>query len=385
MAPSLLEQAIDRFTSTYGYAPSLAARAPGRVNLMGDHTDYADGLAMPCAIDLYTLAVAAPRREPESETRIVSTQPGAAPIRLPVDAETAPLGDWGDYLRGVRHGFARAGAPVPALDIVVTGDLPLGAGLSSSASLELCFLSLLERAAGVTLPPRDRALLCQQAEHAFAGVPCGVLDQFSITFARAGHAMVLDCRSLEVAHTPLGDRAALLIFDSRVSHDLSDGEYAHRRAEVTAASATLGRSLRDVSPEDLPAIDDQALRSRARHVVSETLRVPAFARALAQEQWEHAGRIMLESHASLRDDFAVSCGELDQLVALAVEAGAYGARMTGGGFGGSVIALVPPDTADALEDSVVGAYRSAFGKDCVARRVRAVDGALGWHLEETHG
>lgn len=379
---SLLAEAIDCFFAAYGYRPSLAARAPGRVNLIGDHTDYADGLAMPCAIDLYTVAVAAPRGEASARTRVVSTQPGAAPLVLPYAAQPAPLGDWGDYLRGVRQGVARTGVALPALDIAVAGNLPVGAGLSSSASLELCFLRLLECAAGLSLPPREGALLCQRAEHEFAGVPCGVLDQFSITFAQAGHAMVLDCRSLEITQTPLGEGAALMLIDSRVSHALSDGGYAGRRAEVSAAAELLGGSLRDAAMVDLGAIADRTLRSRARHVLSETLRVPAFARALAQAQWEQAGRLMLDSHASLRDDFEVSCDELDELVLLALSAGAYGARMTGGGFGGSVVVLAPAEAADALAESVSREYRAAFGRDCTVRAVRAVDGARSWHLQE---
>lgn len=380
MVDELVSAAADDFVAAFDRSPTLAAMAPGRVNLMGDHTDYAGGLAMPCAVDMYTVAVAAPREDRGQETRLVSSQPHCAALTLPSQPETSPRGDWGDYLRGVRLGFDRLGAAAPAMDIALAGDLPLGAGLSSSASLELCYASLLEVAIGMTLNPRDKALLCQRAEHEFAGVPCGVLDQFAITFARAGHAMVLDCRSLEVQQIPLSRNVAWVIIDSRVTHDLADGEYARRREEVSAAATFLGVSLREASPGQLSALEP-GLRARARHIVSENSRVTGFSEALGCGDWRTAGTLMLESHRSLAEDFAVSCAELDWLVARALDNGAFGARMTGGGFGGSVVCLCPEEAIGALREMAERDYAQAFGHGAVVRVIRPVDGTCAWHLE----
>jgi galactokinase len=376
---ALLHKAFDRFRDTYGRAAEFAAVAPGRVNLIGDHTDYAGGLALPCAIDLYTVAVAA-AREPGAATRVLSDASATA-LELPAAPDAQRVGDWGDYLRGVRWGFARAGIAHPALDVLLLSNVPLGAGLSSSAALELAFASLLETAAGQQLAPHDRALLCQRAERDFAGVPCGILDQFAITFAEAAHAMLLDCRAQEVTQTALPDSAALLLIDSRVSHDLADGEYAKRRAQVEAAERALPSALRDCSAADAESLEDPLLRARARHVTTENERVKRFAAALAAGDREHAGQLMLESHRSLAEDFAVSCAELDWLVATAMEAGAFGARMTGGGFGGSVICLCAPEQIAAIRARVDSDYPSVFGRDAELREVRPVAGAHGMRVE----
>lgn len=367
------EAARRRFAEQFGYPPTHAAIAPGRVNLMGDHTDYAGGFALPCAIDLYTVAVAAARPDADA-SRIVSGLGDGNILLLPTAPGAQPEGDWGDYLRGVQSGFLQRGLPGPALDVAIDGNLPIGAGLSSSAALELCFASLLEEFGGVALKLSEKALLCQQAENEFAGMPCGILDQFAITFAEAGHAMLLDCASQEVTQTPMVGGAVLVIINSGVSHDLVDGEYARRRSEVTQASDLLGRPLRGATDADMQTLADPLLRRRARHVVTENRRVHSFAEALGAGDWARAGILMQESHRSLAQDFEVSCKELDWLAGHAVKRGAYGARMTGGGFGGSVVCLCEAARVPELQQMVDEDYRAATGCAGELRVVRAVDG-----------
>lgn len=383
-----VEQAIGQFQSAFGYQPQYLAIAPGRVNLIGDHTDYSGGLAMPCAINLYTVAVAAMRAGECTTSRMVSDQPGCEPLILETiapgpDAHSNGVltSSWGNYLRGVQAGFAARGIATPVLDVAFTSTLPVGAGLSSSAALELCHASLLELASGHSLEPHDKALLCQHAEQEFAGVPCGILDQFAISFATKGCAMVLDCRSETVEQTPIPTGISLLILDSRVSHDLADGEYAHRRKEVAVAEEQLATSLRDASIDDVTAIHDKTLRKRARHVISENARVSEFASALSRADWKSAGQIMQHSHRSLCQDFEVSCPELDWLATEAVRAGAYGARMTGGGFGGSIVCLAPRECLSGIQTMASTTYRETFGHAAVVREVNAVGGAHARHLE----
>lgn len=378
---ALLDRARAHFKNAFAYAPQLGAVAPGRVNLMGDHTDYSHGFALPCAIDLYTVAVAAPRPAGSNSSRIISELTASAVLELPEVPASSPAGDWGDYLRGVHWGFAQRGVTVPAMDIAISGNLPIGAGLSSSASLELCYASLLELATKTQLAPKDKALMCQRAEHDFAGVPCGILDQFAIAFGRAGHGLILDCRAQAVSYTPLPRDVSFVIIDSGVSHDLADGEYAARREQVLAASAAIGTKLRDSTADDLARIHEPLLRRRAAHVIGENARVHAFAAALAAGDWHRAGELMQQSHASLSNDFAVSCAELDWLAARAVECGAYGARMTGGGFGGSVVCLCEPDGIAALHKLAEREYPARFANAAVARQVHAVDGAHALFLE----
>jgi galactokinase len=265
------------------------------------------------------------------------------------------------------------------MDIVIGGNLPLGAGLSSSASLELCFATLIELASNHALPAMERALLCQQAEHDYAGVPCGILDQFAVTFAEENQAMLLDCRKHSIRSVRIPPQLVVAIVDSGVSHALADGGYATRRTEVEAAEIQLGKSLRDAHTQDLLKLSDETIKARARHVISENDRVLTFAAALSNDEIENAGQLMYASHESLSRDFDVSCPELDTLVDAARQAGAIGARMTGGGFGGSMLAFVTIGEEAAFERIISYRFSDAGFGVAQVRWVKAVAGAQAWN------
>ncbi len=370
---SLLDALTARVRNT-GATPLWCASAPGRVNLIGDHTDYSGGLALPLAIDYYTTAVATPGPETRASIRIHSEAQGHCEFAC---REPSRGGDWSDYLRGVVAGYSRRGVAIPALDVWIGGDLPLGAGLSSSASLELCFAALLEAVSGQSLAPKERALLCQKAEHDYPGMPCGILDQFAITFAEANAALLLDCQDQTTSPVALPSRARLAVVNSGVSHALVDGAYGKRRDEVAAAEKALGNSLRNCSLDDVEELREPDLQRRARHVISENQRVRSFIAALDNGFLETAGKIMNDSHRSLAMDFAVSCPEMDLLVEAAQGAGARGARMTGGGFGGSMVALVKADDCDRFQSKLSAWFLEVFKRPLELRWVEAVAGAQG--------
>ena len=380
---ALLHEALDAFQRQFGRAARFAAAAPGRVNLIGEHTDYNDGLVCPMAIERHTVIVA--DGTDSGKAAVISLdRPDDGEARFGVGASLAP-GEpaWANYVRGVVAGFIGRGIDVGGFDAVIASSVPLGGGLASSASLEVATATLLEAMTGVTLEPAEKALLCQQAEHTFAGMPCGIMDQTISALGRAGHAMVLDCRSRETRMVPLNDPdVAVLICNTNVKHELVEGQYARRREQCERAAQTLGAAaLRDVTLDQLGAaggqLDDETLR-RARHVVSEIARVHRFAEALEQRRWRDAGALMVESHASLRDDFEVSCTELDLAVELALskrDSGVYGSRMTGGGFGGCTVSLVRRDAVDAVAEHIHDRYRRQTGIEPTIFATAAADGA----------
>ena len=327
--------------------------APGRVNLIGEHVDYCDGLVLPAAIGLRTWMTANPRGD---RLLNIETEEG---LHAEFAADVIPLPGpekWANYLRGVFAGFLAAGVRVPGLAVRISSTLPQGGGLASSAALTVAFATLLEQAAGHPLDGNRKALICQEAEQQFAGVPSGCMDQMTAVHARAGHALLLDCRSLAIEHIPLRG-AALLIINTGVRHDLADGGYAARHRETQEAASLLGvSSLRDCTPGHLTEMADQlppVLFRRARHVVTETQRTADCATALTNGDLPLAGTLMNASHASLRDDFAVSCLELDLVAARAqCIPGVFGCRMTGGGFGGCCVALVHPEAMEGAKQAL---------------------------------
>ena len=340
--------------------------APGRVNLIGEHTDYNAGFVLPLAIDRGLRMLV--RRRPDRRAILASDRGGRA-VEIDLGGPlTAGRDDWGRYVAGVLAGYQRLGWTIPGFEARITADLPAGGGLSSSAALEVGIATVVETLSGRPLEPVARALLCQRAEHEFAGVPCGIMDQFAVTLATRGHALFIDCRSHAVAHVPLGADVAVLVIDSGVKHALGDGGYATRRRECETAARLLGRpALRDVTGAEWPAVAPtlpEPERRRAAHVVAENERVCAFARAARAGDWPVAGRLMRESHASLRDDFEVSCRELD-LICDAVDRldGVFGCRMTGGGFGGCTVALVDGSQASAVAAAARAACRTALGHE----------------------
>jgi galactokinase len=339
-----------------GREVEFLAAAPGRINLIGEHVDYQGGLVLPAAIDLSVFAAAARLDEPV--IRLHTSFPGADEVVIPLASLASQSGPaaWANYPIGVLACYQQAGHATGGLAIAFDASLPAGAGLSSSAAFEAATAVIIEQALGIRLPARDRALLCQQAEHRYAGVPCGIMDQLAVNAGQPGHALLIDCQSLEVSPTPVPDSVAMVVVDSGVKHALADGEYAKRRADCEAAAQTLGVScLREASPELVISAQTQLgerIFRRARHVVTEVERTRQFAAALAEHHLEEAARLMAASHASLRDDFEVSCDELNTLVEIANGMGIRGSRMMGGGFGGSTIQLVPVADAPAIATAI---------------------------------
>ncbi len=368
------------FGQNFHTPPVSIASAPGRVNLIGEHTDYNDGFVLPMGIGLRTCVAMGPSGD--GRWHFASEhQPETIVFERTAVGDTARR-DWTSYIRGVIAGFLAAGHEVEPVCVAVAGDVPVGSGLSSSAALEVASASALEAMLGVAFDPMEKALLCQKAEHEFAGVPCGLMDQVACVFgdsdssragwkpappaarpAEPGGAILLDCRTLEVRRIPI-DPAWVLVIDSGIGHAHSGGEYAARRLECEQAVESLQadgfpvKALRDATPVMLEAIrGDDLLYRRARHVVTEnarTLEAAALFESTAPDRLTRLGQLMNESHASLRDDFEVSTPELDRLVEMAcAQPGIHGARMTGGGFGGCVVALVEPGKAQATGRAIV--------------------------------
>ena len=339
--------------------------APGRVNLIGEHTDYNRGWVLPMAVGRgIQMRV---RRRSDRQAHFYS-ETEHVPVRLDLSGPIRPGAvPWGRYVEGVLAGYQALGWEIPGFDARIAADLPAGGGLSSSAALELATAAAVETLCQKALPPMERALLCQRAEHEFAGVPCGIMDQFAISFAQAGQALLLDCQSLQMTPGELNcDSLLLLGVNSGVKHALADGEYAKRRAECEEAARLLEvDSLRDVSSllwQTGAASLPESLRKRVAHVISENKRTLEFAAALGASDWKTAGSLMYASHHSLADDYQVSCPELDTLVRLSRDIpGVHGCRMTGGGFGGCAIALVDRAQAAPAREAFERKYQEATG------------------------
>lgn len=328
--------------------------APGRVNLIGEHTDYNQGLVLPMALELVTVLVGSPRTD--GLVSLLTTSKNAdEPQRLQFPLPTALRSlepgtpQWANYVKGVIQHYPAA--PLPGFSAVVVSSVPLGGGLSSSASLEVATYTFLQQLCPDSGAIAARAQVCQRAEHSFAGVPCGIMDQLIALLGQKGHALLIDCRSLETSLVPLSDpKLAVLITNSNVRHSLGSSEYPIRRRQCEEVAQALGKeSLREVRMEELEAgrelMSKEGFR-RARHVVGEIRRTAQAAAALSRGDYRAFGRLMVESHCSLRDDFEVSCPELDQLVEAALSVpGVYGSRMTGGGFGGCTVTLLEASAA----------------------------------------
>ena len=352
------------FADVFGREPELGWRSPGRVNLIGEHTDYNDGFVLPLALEREVRVLSAPRGA--GLLRLASAQTPGPPVEVVLDG-LAPgaVEGWAAYVAGTAWALQGHGVDLVGADVLVDGDVPRGAGLSSSAALECASAGALLALAGAELPLVEVALLAQRAENDFVGMPCGVMDQFASTHGRAGALLLLDTRSLEARTIPF-DLAAeglrLVVIDTRAPHRLVDGEYAARRASCEQAAVLLGvPALRDVDDlgSAMSRLDDDVLQRRVRHVVTENARVLDVVALLESGDVRAIGPLLTASHESLRDDYEVSCPELDVAVEAALSAGAHGARMTGGGFGGSAIALVEASGVDALRRDVAAAFASA--------------------------
>ena len=363
---------VRAFTSRFGGRPRVFA-APGRINIIGEHTDHSEGLVMPAAID--RCCVVAMARNGSDIIRALA-------LGRHEEAEIAPdfvrSGSWADYVSGVRQSLRDAGIEVPGCDLVIHGNVPEGAGVSSSAALEVSTILAMLACAGDTASPVEIALWAQAAETKYVGVPCGVMDQFISANGVAGHALVLDCRSLAYERAPIPPNVAFLLIDSTVRHRLVDGGYAARRADCETAAELLGlRVLRDASHAmlDRNILSERQMR-RVRHVVSENERVVLTALALAAGDLSKVGRLMNASHASLRDDFDVTCKETDILADIASQTnGVYGARQMGGGFGGAVLACVDAGAVETASRTITDTYRELTGIAASSLVCRIADGA----------
>ncbi|MHA7820009.1 MAG: galactokinase [Erythrobacter sp.] len=372
---ALIRRVREGYRAAFGEEPQAIYAAPGRVNLIGEHTDYNDGLVLPCAIDRETLVAAGPGDEGAIEA--VALDLGHARDSFPVRQPTTPVADeWANHIRGVAHRMREDDVALPAARLAIAGDVPIGAGLSSSASLGVVSGLAISDLAGAPQAPETLAKIAQFAENRFVGTQCGIMDQMASACSREGHALLLDCRDLTCRHIAMPSGLALVIIDSDVRHSLGDSPYNERRAQCEAAAAHCGaQSLREVSPDQLEAersgLDDLAYR-RARHVVTEIERVSRFADALERGDVAAISQLMDASFVSYRDDFEASTSQIDSLFAKVSEVlgDSGGVRLTGGGFGGSLVALSPPeavaDITAAVAPCVAGVFQASDGAQQIA-------------------
>ena len=358
---------IEAFENRYRSTPDVA-RAPGRVNLIGEHTDYNSGLVLPMAIDLACYAASAPNRD--GLLRIYSENLKQA-RQWPIDqlGHLRPSGDWSDYIVGVAQQLELQ----RGRDLLVHSTVPLGSGLSSSAALEVS--TALALGWSGDLPSLELAKLCRRAENHFIGLPSGIMDQFVSVFGCENAAVLIDCRSLTSESVELPDGAAIVAVNSMVKHALAQSAYRQRVGECAEAGHEIG-SLRSATPDSLESIPDPMIRRRARHVVTENQRVIDFVAASRRGDLTGMGRLLVASHRSLQHDYEVSCEELDFLVDAALTIpGTFGARMIGGGFGGCTVNLIDPTAVEHFTAALCKTYRAKFGVDPAFYRVRPTQGA----------
>ena len=375
-----VSQFVARFEADFGGREGLlCSRAPGRVNLIGEHTDYNGGFVMPMAVDREVRVFFRPLQD--GPVRVWSESYGEWDEFDLGDVRHNPAQAWSNYIRGVAVTLQGAGYKLKPIEGIVCGDLPIGAGLSSSAAIEVATARAFCASSGIEIDSRALALLCQQAENRFVGVNCGIMDQFVSIHAKQEHALLLDCRSLEHEQAPLDTGTVrVVVCNTMVHHELGSSGYNERRASCESAARLLGvELLRDVSPQMLreraDALDPVTLK-RVRHVVSEDERTVRAAQALKDGDYAEFGRLMYASHESLRDDYEVSCEELDVMVEAArVQRGVIGARMVGGGFGGCTVNLVEREHAEGFAQGVARAYEKATGIRPETYQFVAVDGA----------
>ncbi|XP_068631840.1 galactokinase-like [Battus philenor] len=358
----LLCEARETFVERFGRAPSAAASAPGRVNLIGEHVDYCEGFVLPVALPFKTVVVGSYNNT--DVCNVVSVMVDGQELRssFPSSAEALKPGPpaWTNYVKGVLANFP---SPLRGFDAVIVSDVPMGSGVSSSASLEVAVFTFLEALTGISVTPVEKALLCQKAEHQFPGMPCGIMDQYIVTLAQKNHALLIDCRSLEATQIPIEtEDVVILVVNSNVKHQLTGSEYPQRRAQCQLAAEHLSMpSLRSANVNHLEELErmgcDKLVLQRARHVVNEIKRTEDTAKCLSRKDFKSAGELFYQSHESLSRLMEVSCPELDQLVDILRSApGVLGARMTGGGFGGCVVALVNKERLNEVKEKILSSY-----------------------------
>lgn len=368
----VVKTSIETFRNTFGSEPDIAACAPGRVNLIGEHVDYNDGFVLPMALPMVTVIVGKKNYTPSTCEILTCFKDGKEEKRAQFDSGNIARGSpkWLNYIKGVMFHFGQA---IPGFNAVINSNVPVGGGLSSSAALEVATFTFLEQLTARKFEkPSDKALICQKAEHTFANMPCGIMDQLISVCGQRNRALLIDCRNLSTQQIPFeATGLAVLVCNSGVKHELSSSEYPVRRKQCQQSLQLMGlKSYRDATENDLDALTgaDEVLLRRARHVITEIQRTTAAAEALKANDFEQMGKLMIESHKSLRDDFNVSCHELDILVEATLSAaGVLGTRMTGGGFGGCTVTLLRKDAIEAVVKHIDTIYSRKVGGKFRAR------------------
>ena len=383
----LLDESRRRFEQRFGSAPRAGARAPGRVNLIGEHTDYNQGLVLPCAIDRSCVAWVTPRTD--SRVRVDSREQETLAEFDSREERPEARGEWGDFVQGIVVALREAGFDLDGFDLSISSDVPMGAGLSSSAAMELAIVTARDACLGLGLQSIERARVAHAAEKGFVGVECGIMDPFTSALARRGHALRIDCRDETIEYVPLpSEQVVILVADSGVRRSLASGNYADRVLEChdafeAARRAGIGgedaRSLRDYGVDDLDPLEavlPDLLIRRARHVITENARVEMACKALHDSDIERLGVLLQQGMKSLRVEFDVTTPELDALCQIGDElAGCYGSRLTGAGFGGCTIHLVAPEAAEAVAAAIESGFEVRFGRRPRIYRVESADGA----------
>jgi galactokinase len=378
----IADRAAALFGRCFGHPPSWLVAAPGRVNLIGEHTDYNEGFVLPMAINHHVVIAGRPNKRGQVTLHSTSTGETASFKMRPRVTRGEPA--WSNYVRGVVAAFQERHPKLPAFDALIESTLPYGGGLASSAALEVAVATLLETMVGTPLDPLEKAVLCQRAETDFAGVPCGIMDQFTSILGRENHALLLDCRSRTATPVPMTNpEVTVLIINTNVRHRLAQSEYPKRRSECQAAALALKvPALRDATLEALEAAGSRLepiVFRRSRHVITENARTLEMARAIQASDWPTVGKLMYASHASLRDDYEVSCKELDTVVGIAqeigLEGGMIGCRMTGGGFGGCAVSLVKTEFLKRITRAMDAAFEKKTGRQASIFSSRPAAGA----------
>jgi len=382
---NLINETKSAFTKQYGVEPVWLVAAPGRVNLIGEHTDYNDGFVFPMAIERNTIIAAAPAKGIETTVFSVNKNKTAAIL---TDGSSQPPEKvvWSSYVQGTVQYAFEAGFKAKPFRAVINSNVPLGGGLSSSASLEVAVATLIESMTGQQFDPVQKALICQKAEHNYAKMPCGIMDQLIAVMGQSGHAMLLDCRSKQPEMIPMDDPSiSVLIVNSNVKHELTGSEYPDRRRQCEKSAKLLGvPMLRDATLPQLESArnrfgqepDGDVCYRRARHVITENDRTTAMAAALTKRDWATCGQLMGASHQSMKEDFEITCTEIDCLVEIAQSVkGVIGSRMTGGGFGGCTVSLIETNRTAEIVETITHRYRSATGIEPTAFVTRPAQGA----------
>lgn len=385
LQPTLIElsdRTVRAFLNHFDRPATAIAAAPGRVNIIGEHVDYNGGWVLPAAIERWIVAAAAPRRD--GVVALHDARTGETTSFLATELDRTPQRSWSNYVRGVLAGFSRLGHTVPGFSLTLCSTIPMGGGLSSSAALEAVTAKTLCQLFGWKVAPLLLAKLCQTAEHEYAGMPCGLMDQAAVILSRDQHLLLMDCATEKVEFVPFADPDwRIMIINSGVAHQLADGEYAKRRASCHQAASALGvKSLRELDPSSLAeagrTLNDEMTRC-VRHVLTENQRTCDAVSALGRGDLPQLGRLLNASHASLRDDYRVSCAELD-LIAVTAQLidGVAGCRMTGGGFGGSAVALVHVTAIETASIAIEVAFSKQYGHSPGIFVTRPVAGASAW-------